>query len=117
MFDQHFWRGRRVFITGHTGFKGSWLCLWLEELGADVTGYSLPPPTEPSLFEQLRLGKTTRTIHGDVRDLDQLREAVELSKPEVVIHMAAQSVVRTGYDDPVETYSTNVMGTVNLFEV
>lgn len=114
--DRKFWNGRRVFLTGHTGFKGSWLCLWLKALGADVTGYALEPPTMPSLFEQAAVGDSVRTITADVRDFDRLRRVLDECRPEVVIHMAAQTVVRRGYDDPMETYSTNVMGTVNLFE-
>jgi len=114
--DRDFWKNRRVFLTGHTGFKGSWLCLWLEAMGADVTGYSLAPPTEPSLFEQAQIRNSVRSLVGDIRDFGGMRKAIAESRPEIVIHMAAQTVVRRGYDDPIETYSTNVMGTVNLFE-
>ena len=114
--DQSFWKSRRVFLTGHTGFKGSWLTLWLQALGAEVTGYSLPPPTQPSLFEQAEVGGSVRSIVADIRDFDQVKKALSDSRPEVVIHMAAQTIVRRGYEDPIETYSTNVMGTVNLFE-
>jgi CDP-glucose 4,6-dehydratase len=116
MLNRSFWKNRRVFLTGHTGFKGSWLSLWLNELGADSTGYAIDPPTQPNLFEQASVAKVIRSIYGDVRDLAQLRTAVDQCRPEVVIHMAAQSVVRRGYDDPVETYSSNVMGTVNVLE-
>ncbi len=111
-----FWRGRRVFVTGHTGFKGSWLCLWLHDLGARVTGFALPPPTRPSLFEVARVGGLVNSLIGDVRDLAALTDALRSSRPEIVIHMAAQSLVREFYDQPVETYATNVMGTVHLFE-
>ena len=111
-----FWRGRRVFLTGHTGFKGSWLALWLRRLGAEVTGFALPPPTTPSLFELARVGADIRSLVGDVRDLPALREALRAAQPEVVLHLAAQSLVRPSYQDPVETYSTNVMGTVHLLE-
>lgn len=111
-----FWRGRRVFLTGHTGFKGSWLSLWLNKLGADVTGYALDPPTQPSLFEQARVADSIRSIHGDIRDLDHLKSAIAECRPEVVLHLAAQSVVRTSYEDPVQNYSSNVMGTVHLLE-
>lgn len=111
-----FWRGRRVFLTGHTGFKGSWLSLWLKSLGADVTGYALSAPTNPSLFEEARVASDLRSIHGDVRDLEHLRRAMQEAVPEIVIHMAAQPLVRYSYDFPVETYATNVMGTVNLLE-
>src|SRR6516164_5167673 len=114
--NRSFWKGRRVFLTGHTGFKGSWLSLWLEALGAEVTGYALPPPTQPNLFEQAGVANSLRSTLADIRDFDRLKKAIGDSRPEVVIHMAAQSVVRRGYEDPIETYSTNVMGTVNLFE-
>ncbi len=111
-----FWKNRNVLLTGHTGFKGSWLSLWLDLLGANVTGYALEPPTQPSLFEQAGVADSVRSIYADVRDLPRLRAALAHCNPDVVIHMAAQSVVRRGYDDPVETYSTNVMGTVNVLE-
>lgn len=111
-----FWRDRRVFLTGHTGFKGSWLSLWLNKLGADVTGYALDPPTQPSLFEQARVADSIRSIHGDIRDLEHLKSAIAECRPEVVLHLAAQSVVRTSYEDPVQNYSSNVMGTVHLLE-
>jgi len=114
--DRSFWRGRRVFVTGHTGFKGSWLSVWLDSMGANVTGYSLDPPTQPNLFGQVKLGTTVRTIYADIRDFARLKSAIAECRPEVVLHMAAQSVVKRGYDDPIETYSSNVMGTVNLFE-
>jgi len=114
--DRSFWKNRRVFLTGHTGFKGSWLSLWLKALNAEVTGYALDPPTEPSLFDQTRIADTIRSVHGDVRDFSQLKAALDESRPEVVLHLAAQSVVRRGYDDPVETYSSNVMGTVHVLE-
>ena len=111
-----FWRGKRVLITGHTGFKGSWLSLWLQQLGAEVVGYSLPAPTEPSLFEVARVREGMESIEGDVRDLEHLRQVVTDRRSEIVIHMAAQSLVRRSYQEPVETYETNVMGTVNLLE-
>lgn len=111
-----FWRGRRVFITGHTGFKGSWLSLWLHALGADVTGYALDSPTEPALFQQAEVARLVRSVRADIRDFAQLKRAVQEASPDVVIHMAAQSVVYRGYEDPIETYSSNVMGTVHLFE-
>jgi len=112
-----FWRGRRVFLTGHTGFKGSWLSLWLHKLGADVTGYALDPPTQPSLFEQARVADSVRSIRGDIRDLAHLKSAVAECRPQVILHLAAQSVVRASYEDPVESYSSNVMGTVHLLDV
>ncbi len=114
--NRSFWKGRKVFVTGHTGFKGSWLSLWLNALGAETTGYALDPPTQPNLFEQVRLGQAVQSIQGDIRDLLRLKNAIQECSPEIVIHMAAQTVVRRGYEDPVETYSSNVMGTVNLLE-
>lgn len=110
------WRGRKVFITGHTGFKGAWLCMLLDRLGAEVHGYSLPAPTNPSLFELAGLRKKLAHTEGDVRDLPKLSEALKQSGAEVVIHMAAQALVRESYADPVETYAVNVMGTANLLE-
>jgi CDP-glucose 4,6-dehydratase len=111
-----FWSGKRVFITGHTGFKGSWLCLWLQQLGAQVTGYALAPPTNPSLFEVAQVAQGMKSVIGDIRDGAMLTNAMRLAAPDIVIHMAAQPLVRRSYVDPVETYSTNVMGTVNLLE-
>ena len=116
MLDASFWRGRRVFLTGHTGFKGSWLSLWLNALGAEVTGYALPPPTVPNLFEQAGVAATMHSIEGDIRDFSHLSRVIDACRPEIVLHLAAQSVVRRGYDDPIETYSSNVMGTVHLLE-
>ena len=114
--NRSFWQGRRVFLTGHTGFKGSWLSLWLNTLGADVTGYALDPPTQPSLFEQARVAGKLRSLRGDIRDFAQLKGAMAECRPEVVIHLAAQSVVQAGYEDPIENYSSNVMGTVHVLE-
>jgi CDP-glucose 4,6-dehydratase len=116
MLNRSFWKGRNVFLTGHTGFKGSWLSLWLHSLGANVTGYALDPPTQPSLFEQAGVAATVTSIRADIRDFPRLKTALSESRPNVVIHMAAQSVVRRGYEDPIETYSSNVMGTVHLLE-
>jgi len=113
---KEFWKGRKVFLTGHTGFKGSWLCLWLQRLGADLTGYSLPPPTTPSLFEMADVGAGMKTVVGDIRDLDRLGSVLSAARPEIIFHLAAQSVVRASYEDPLETYTTNVIGTANLFE-
>lgn len=110
------WRGRRVFITGHTGFKGSWLSLWLAQKGAVVTGYALRPPTNPSLFEQARVADVMTDIDGDVRDLARLEAAMIDACSEVVFHLAAQPLVRYSYENPVETYATNVMGTVHLLD-
>ncbi|MFC5498466.1 CDP-glucose 4,6-dehydratase [Caenimonas terrae] len=114
--DPAFWRGRRVFLTGHTGFKGSWLALWLQRLGADVTGYALAPEPGPNLFDVLHRQQPLRSLIADVRDGAALRQALADSRSEVVLHLAAQPLVRRSYQDPVETYSTNVMGTVNLLE-
>ena len=111
-----FWRGKRVLVTGHTGFKGSWLCLWLQKLGAIVIGYALEPPTRPSLFEVARVAEEMTSVIGDVRDLDHLQAVMAQYAPQIVIHMAAQPLVRRSYHDPVETYSTNIMGTVNVLE-
>lgn len=108
--------GRRVFITGHTGFKGSWLAEWLLSLGAQVTGYALEPPTDPSLFAELGLAERIQHEIGDVRDLDHLRQVLAAAQPEIVFHLAAQPLVRLSYEEPVATYATNVMGTVNLLE-
>lgn len=113
---QNFYKGKKVFITGHTGFKGSWLCLLLNKMGADLTGYALNPPTNPSLFEQAGIESELTHIIGDVRDLEHLTKAIAEVAPEIVIHMAAQPLVRESYKIPVETYAINVMGTVNLFE-
>jgi CDP-glucose 4,6-dehydratase len=116
MTNQAFWRGKRVLLTGHTGFKGSWLSLWLQELGAELTGFSLDAPTNPSLFDAAQVANGMTSIIGDIRDAKALSDAVARARPEIVIHMAAQPLVRYSYDNPVETYSTNVMGLVNLFE-
>ena len=114
--DANFWRGKRVFLTGHTGFKGSWLSLWLQSLGAELTGFALAPPTSPSLFEEAKVADGMTSILGDVRDLFALQAALHQAQPEIVIHMAAQPLVRYSYQNPVETYATNVMGTVHLLE-
>lgn len=111
------YRGRRVLVTGHTGFKGSWLCEWLLALGAEVYGYALKPPTKPSLFNQLRLSKRIAShVIGDVRDAKMLCRAVKAARPDFIFHLAAQPIVRYSYRHPVETFETNVMGTVNLLE-
>jgi CDP-glucose 4,6-dehydratase len=114
--DAGFWSGKRVFLTGHTGFKGAWLSLWLDRLGARLTGYALPPPTRPSLFEVARVADIVDTNFADVRDLDVLAAAVRKAEPEIVFHLAAQPLVRLSYQDPVGTYASNVMGTVHLLE-
>ena len=114
--NPQFWIGKRVFLTGHTGFKGSWLSLWLQSMGAHVTGFALAPPTTPSLFEVASVADGMQSIIGDVRDLAALQKAMSDAKPDIVIHMAAQALVRYSYLAPVETYSTNVMGSVHLLE-
>jgi len=114
--EREFWQGKRVFLTGHTGFKGSWLSLWLQQLGAEVTGFALEPPTTPNLFEIARNVDHLQSVIGDIRDQEALAVAMGRAEPEVVIHMAAQPLVRDSYDDPVGTYATNVMGTVHLLE-
>ena len=110
------WTGRRVLVTGHTGFKGSWLSLWLGAMGAKVTGFALPPPTDPSLFEAARVAQGLHHIEGDVRDLGAVVAAFEQSRPHIVFHLAAQPLVRHSYSEPVETYATNVMGTAHVLE-
>ena len=111
-----FFSGKRVFVTGHTGFKGSWLCKILAMAGAKVTGYSLNPPTEPNLFSVSGVEKEINSVIGDIRDLKSLKKAFDEAKPEIVLHLAAQPIVRDSYKDPVYTYETNVMGTVNILE-
>lgn len=113
---QSFYKGKRVFITGHTGFKGSWLCKILSNWGAEVTGYSLNPPTTPSLFETANIGGDVNSVIGDIRDYDSLKKAFDSAKPEIVLHLAAQPIVRDSYKMPAYTYETNVMGTVNILE-
>ena len=114
--DLRFYNGKRIFITGHTGFKGSWMCRVLINAGAKVTGYALPPPTDPNLFDICEVKSKMTSITGDIRDRDSLSSAFRQSNPEIVIHMAAQPIVRDSYKDPAYTYETNVMGTVNILE-
>jgi CDP-glucose 4,6-dehydratase len=114
--NPEFWKGKKVFLAGHTGFKGSWLSLWLQQLGAELTGYALQPPTDPSLFAIARVEEGMRSTIGDIRDFVKLQQAMLRAKPDIVIHMAAQPLVRLSYESPVETYATNVMGTVHLLE-
>jgi CDP-glucose 4,6-dehydratase len=116
MVTDHFWRGRRVFLTGHTGFKGSWLALRLAALGAETTGFALAPDTTPNLFTLARVGETLTHIEGDIRDRPTLARAVREARPEIVLHLAAQPLVRAGYAAPVETFATNVMGTAHVLD-
>lgn len=116
MFDLSFYKDKKVFVTGHTGFKGSWLCKILTNAGAEVTGYSLNPPTEPSLFDIAGINNDVHSITGDIRNYVQLKAAFDLAQPEIVFHLAAQPIVRDSYKEPVYTYETNVMGTVNILE-
>ena len=115
-FDLSFYRGKRVFVTGHTGFKGAWLCRMLALAGAEVTGFSLNPPTEPSLFEIAGIARDVHSVIGDIRDYAALKAAFNEAQPELVLHLAAQPIVRDSYRDPVYTYETNVMGTVHILE-
>lgn len=114
--DIDFWKGKRVFLTGHTGFKGSWLSLWLQMMGADVKGFSLNPITTPNLFTIAKVKENMESEIGDIRDLNKISESMVNFNPDILIHMAAQPLVRLSYQQPVETYSTNVMGTVNVLE-
>lgn len=111
-----FYKGKRVLVTGHTGFKGTWLCRILLDMGAEVTGYALAPNTEPSLFELTHMDKRMHSVIGDIRDFDSLKKCFDEAKPEIVLHLAAQPIVKEGYRDPVGTYSANVMGTVHVME-
>ena len=115
-FDFNFYKGKKVLVTGHTGFKGSWLCRLLLNLGAEVTGYALEPPTEPDLFHLVDVESQMRSVTGDIRDLEKLNQVFAEAQPEIVLHLAAQPIVRDSYRDPVYTYETNVMGTVNILE-
>jgi len=116
MVDAAFWSGKRVFLTGHTGFKGGWLSLWLQRMGANVTGYSLSPPSSPSLFEVAAVAKGMTSLIGDIRDPSTLQRAIDFSQPEIIFHLAAQPLVRQSYIAPLETYDVNVMGTLHLLE-
>jgi CDP-glucose 4,6-dehydratase len=115
--DQEFWKGKRVFITGHTGFKGSWISLWLVSLGAKVKGYALNPPTTPSLFNEARVGEVMESKIGDIGDQSKLYQSMTAFDPDILIHMAAQSLVRYSYTAPIETYEVNVIGTAKVLEV
>ena len=111
-----FFEGKKILITGHTGFKGTWMCQILNLLGADITGYALQPPTTPNLFSLSNMDKNIESVIGDIRDIDKLKNIFIKTKPEIVIHMAAQPLVRESYQNPVDTYAINVMGTVNVLE-
>ena len=115
-FDLNFYKGKKVFITGHTGFKGTWLCMLLRKLGAEVTGYALEPPTEPSLFALTQAEKNIHSVIGDICDLPSLKKVFDRARPEIVFHLAAQPLVRESYKNPADTYAANVMGTVNILE-
>jgi CDP-glucose 4,6-dehydratase len=117
MIDQNFWQGKRVFLTGHTGFKGSWLSLWLHSIGAIVRGYALHPPTNPSLFNEARVDEIIDSKIGDIRDQEALYENMVEFNPDILIHMAAQPLVRFSYEAPIETYEINVIGTIKVLEV
>jgi len=114
--NKKFWQGKKVFITGHTGFKGSWLSIWLNYLGAEVYGYSLPPSTEFNLFDIAKIGEITKSYFADIRDLENLKQSLRECEPEIIFHLAAQSIVRSSYKAPIETFSTNIMGTANVLE-
>jgi len=115
--DLDFWKGKKIFLTGHTGFKGGWMSLWLSYLGAEVFGYALDPPTEPNFFKSTNLpNKLNQSIKGDIRDVEYLTKSIKSIAPDIIFHFAAQPLVRQSYVNPIETFSTNVMGTVNLLE-
>jgi CDP-glucose 4,6-dehydratase len=114
---QDYYKGKKVLVTGHTGFKGSWMCFWLKELGAQVIGISLPPPSDrPNLFRAAQIAEGMESEFCDICDAEKLRHLVQQYQPELVFHLAAQSLVRPSYKDPITTYTTNVIGTVNLLE-
>jgi CDP-glucose 4,6-dehydratase len=116
MVNRRFWNGKRVFVTGHTGFKGGWMATWLSDMGARVAGYGLKPDTDPSYFTTCRLDRYLQSTIGDVRDKDEVRRAMQAQEPDVVFHMAAQALVRRSYREPVETFATNLMGTVHILD-
>ena len=114
MINKSFWKDKKVFLTGHSGFKGAWLAFMLKSFGAVVKGYSLPPATSPNLFDTVMLDKLINSVTGDIRDLENMRREFDTFNPEIVFHLAAQPLVLEGYKNPADTYSTNVMGTVNI---
>ena len=115
--DKNFWNGKNVFITGHSGFKGGWLSLWLSQLGANVTGYSLEPNTDPSFYNACDIGSVTNSIFGNILDYKKLESSIINAKPEIIIHMAAQALVLESYKNPLDTYKTNIIGTLNILEI
>jgi CDP-glucose 4,6-dehydratase len=116
MVDNNFWKDKKVFITGHTGFKGSWLTIWLKELGANIKGYSLAPIYKENLFDSSKIGNEINSEINDIRDLEKLKKSIKVFQPEIIFHLAAQPLVRYSYEHPIETYQVNVMGTLNLLE-
>ncbi len=114
--NKNFWKGKKVFITGHTGFKGAWLSMWLQSLGATVAGFALPPSTDPNLFSALNLKEVMQSVFGDIRDLDLLKSQIKKFDPDIIIHMAAQAIVRQSYQNPVETFAVNAIGTAHILE-
>jgi CDP-glucose 4,6-dehydratase len=116
MINPNFWKSKKVFLTGHTGFKGSWMAMWLSQLGANVKGYSLSPPTDPSLYNEANVGNLIESEINDIRDYEKLRKSINQFSPNIVIHMAAQPLVRASYKYPLQTYETNVMGTANILQ-
>jgi CDP-glucose 4,6-dehydratase len=116
LINQDFWQGKKVFLTGHTGFKGSWLSIWLSSLGADVKGYALKPQSSPSLFEEAKVDSIIDSYYGDIRDFNSVHEVMKEFNPDILIHMAAQPLVRYSYAEPIETYEVNVIGSVNVLE-
>jgi len=114
--NHEFWQGKKVLVTGHTGFKGSWLSLWLQQLGAEAYGVALPPTTKPNIFERADVAKNMTSVSGDIRDIQLVKKEFLKIQPDIVIHMAAQALVRYSYQNPIETYQTNVMGTLHILE-
>ena len=115
--NSSFWSGRSVFVTGHTGFKGGWLAFWLTKLGAKVYGYSLEAPTNPNFFNIINLGnKIHKSFIGNICDLTEVTNSMQTAKPSIIFHMAAQPLVKKSYQDPIETFTTNIIGTMNIFE-
>jgi len=114
--NSQFWKGKKVFLTGHTGFKGSWMSIWLQKLGANLIGFSESIPTEPSLFKLTNVQEGMLSLFGDIRNYENLEKILQEHKPDIIIHMAAQSLVRKSYENPIETFTTNILGTVNIFE-